>query len=119
MKIKNGVSLVGIKIQMRVVMKKYCELAREYKIEPVITAGTEYARWEDLPKEEIPLIHSCGSLHPYGYALDLRSRELSEVDKVRFASKLQKRLDDISSKYRVIVEKTHIHVEWRGHIGCS
>lgn len=117
MKIKTGVSLMGLKIQMRVVMKIYSGLCAEFGIEPVITAGTEYTAFDSL-SEELELIHTPGSLHPFGYALDLRNRDLETLDKVRFAAKLQKRLDDISSKYKVILEKTHIHVEFRGMIGC-
>ena len=100
-------------------MKTAEALWKEFDQECVITAGTEIVKYESVNQEEIPLIHSVGSLHPFGYALDFRTRYFNHVDKARICTKLQSRLNLVSTQYKVIMEKDHIHVEWRGHIGCS
>lgn len=99
MKIKRGASIQGLKIEMRPVLvhaaKIWYDIGRK---ELVITSGTEdYA-------------HSPGSLHPYGYALDLRTHYFNKNIIGGITAELRARLGD---KYLVKVAKNHIHVEYR------
>ena len=56
--------------------------------------------------------HREGSLHHQGLALDLRSRDLSELEKKLVTGELTRRLKKLSDSYQVILEDTHIHVEY-------
>jgi hypothetical protein len=114
MKVKRGVKIDGLRIQMRYVLLEAEKLWKEFGQECVITSGTESIAPYDNMREESNLIHSPGSLHPFGYAVDLRSHYFSEVDKLRVVAKLQARLQMTSTQYQVILESTHIHVEWQG-----
>jgi hypothetical protein len=49
------------------------------------------------------------SLHNFGMAFDMRTRQLEEWQKSQFAVELQALL---GSEYDVVLEKTHIHVEF-------
>ncbi len=53
--------------------------------------------------------HSPNSLHYKGLAIDLRTRYFNSIEKGIAAKELQKALGD---EYDVVVELTHIHVEW-------
>jgi hypothetical protein len=75
---------------------------REHMQELVVTSGLEGT-------------HSAGSLHYYGYALDFRTRYFTDYEKEVVQKELQKALS-YDNSYRVILEKTHMHVEWRGLI---
>ena len=96
MQIKEGVSLVGLKIEMRTVLIEADKLWKRYGQELVITCGPGGT-------------HSPGSLHPYGYALDLRSRDFDSGTKGYVVETLRKELGD---DYDVISHGTHIHVEY-------
>ena len=54
-------------------------------------------------------IHSAGSLHYYGLAVDLRTRYFDEGTKAEVARALKDLLGPMG--YDVIVHSTHIHVE--------
>jgi hypothetical protein len=101
MEIKEGVSLQGLRIPMRKVLIAADKIWKRHMQELVITSGTDG-------------LHSPGSLHYYGYALDFRSRYFTDYEKQVVCEELEKELN--SPVYRVINEKTHIHVEWRGLI---
>ena len=53
--------------------------------------------------------HSAGSLHYYGYAVDLRSRYFNETDKAKAVSLLK---SNLGKDYDVISHPSHIHVEY-------
>jgi len=55
--------------------------------------------------------HSWGSLHYYGYAVDLRTRYFEDKGAAAH-EKLRDTLHKISSNYDVVLHKTHIHVEF-------
>ena len=94
----DGVSTAGLQFEMRNVKVEAGRIWAEHGKKCVITAGTEYS-----PK------HSDGSLHPFGYALDLRSNYFTEAVKELIAWKLRAAL---GKGYDVILEATHIHVEY-------
>lgn len=96
--LKNGVSLVGLQIQMRKVLEEATQVWNSHDKLLVITSGTEGE-------------HSPGSMHYYGYALDLRTRYFKDLEEVtKVANELQKAL---GGWYDVIVEGDHIHTHYR------
>lgn len=96
MKIKEGVVLAGLSVKMRPVFLKAERLWKDYGQELVITEGTGG-------------LHSVGSLHYYGYAVDLRNRNFTEKDKKKIVVELKTQL---GTGYDVILHRTHIHVEY-------
>lgn len=96
MKIKEGVILAGLQIKMRLVLIRADVLWSENGEELVIT-------------ETLGGVHSPGSLHPYGYAVDLRTRYFKPENVPAIAAQLKKRL---GANYDVVIHKTHIHVEY-------
>lgn len=103
--IKAGASLQGLQIPMRNVLMIAENIWRSAgRPEGVtVTSGTDGA-------------HSAGSLHYYGYAVDLRIRYFSPDVFSRVFSDLSSRLSDVDIHYRCILEDDHIHVEYRGAI---
>ena len=96
MKIKEGVILNGLKIEMRPVLIEAETIWKRAGEELVITGGLDGT-------------HSAGSLHYYGFALDLRTRYFStDVAKTVYGA-LRASLDD---DFDVILHKSHIHVEY-------
>lgn len=57
-------------------------------------------------------VHSAKSLHYYGLAVDIRSRDIDVKDKPEMLKKLSFALLQLSHRYQVIDEPDHIHVEW-------
>lgn len=96
MQIKEGVQMAGLQIEMRKVLKAADKIWRQYGEELVITSALDGT-------------HSAGSYHYFGYALDFRSRYFRAEIKSAVTSMLQMVL---GSKYTVINETTHIHVQY-------
>jgi hypothetical protein len=94
-KIKDGVNIWGLEKVMQRVLKEADEIWSDYGEELVITSARDG-------------IHSAGSLHYYGLAVDLRTRYFSEQDKQRVFEELK---DVLGWEYDVILHSTHIHVE--------
>ncbi len=103
MKVKKGVSLVGLHIKMRKVILVVEYLWNIYNKEAVITAGSE------VVDDDLNFIHSVRSLHPFGLALDFRTRYFNVFTQKEIRTKLQLLL---GSDYDVILHYTHIHVEY-------
>ena len=96
MELKEGVTLAGIHLLMR----------------PVLRVAEEI--WTTAGRSEgvtitcaMGGVHSAGSWHYYGLALDLRTRYFSAPVKDSVVAKLKYRLPN----YDVVVHSTHIHVE--------
>jgi len=51
--------------------------------------------------------HSAGSLHPYGKAIDVRSRTIPDVFKAR--DDIQK---ELGNDFDVVMEIDHLHIEY-------
>lgn len=96
MLLKKGVSLVGLKIEMQPVLVAASKIWKRYGQELVVTCGPGGT-------------HSPGSLHPYGYAVDLRSRDFDSGTKTYVIESLQK---ELGCDYDVVFHRTHIHVEY-------
>ena len=97
MRVKPGVHLYGLQLPMRKVLTHADKLWTKYGKELVITSTVDG-------------VHSPGSLHPYGYAIDLRTHYFPPSSHTTIAAELQA---ELGSDYRVIVHETHIHVEYR------
>tara|TARA_R110002110_G_C13470165_1_gene720335 strand:- start:31112 stop:31465 length:354 start_codon:yes stop_codon:yes gene_type:complete len=108
----DSVKLDGLQPIMRHAMKWADIVWRDLGQECVITAGTEAVK-DDGSNE---LVHSAGSLHYSGLALDFRTRYFDDGgDQAAYMLETQllsinDRLD--SGKFEVIQHKTHIHVEF-------
>ena len=105
----NSVKLDGLQPIMRHAMRWADWIWKDLGQECVITSGTEATKDGDL-------IHSAGSLHYSGLALDFRTRYFADKgDKAAY--ELEKALNDVnrgldSGRFEVIQHKTHIHVEF-------
>jgi len=94
---KPGVLLDGLHVSMRIVKVIVKQVYNEHGQEPVITSGLEGK-------------HSVGSYHPFGMALDFRTRFFeNDVECNIVAQKIQERL---GAYYTVIFEGDHIHVQY-------
>ena len=100
MKIKDGVIMAGLKMEMRMALGAADEIWRKHGQELVVTSALDGE-------------HVATSLHYYGYALDFRTRYFDEETKFKVYYELMNAVS--SAHYRVLFYKTHIHIEWRGH----
>jgi len=96
MQIKEGVVMAGLRIEMRPALIFADQIWREHGQELVITGALDGT-------------HSAGSLHYYGYALDLRTRFFTAAQVKIVAAELKHKL---GTNYDVIIEGDHIHVEY-------
>lgn len=93
MKIKQGASIQGIHPCMRKALIECDRVMRKYGVPFVITSGLDGT-------------HSAGSLHYYGFAIDVRTRELGIY--------LNRAYNDIKNslpEFDVVLESNHIHIE--------
>ena len=98
MLLKPGCTLNGLQIEMRPVLITAEKIFKSYGFinGVTITSATDG-------------VHSAGSLHYYGYALDIRTRHLRDNQKMTLVTKLRERL---GYPYDVVIHKTHLHVEY-------
>jgi len=97
MKVKDEtVNIWGLEVCMQRVLKEAEALWKENGEELVITSARDS-------------IHSAGSLHYYGRAVDLRTHYFGENTRSQIAEELQ---DILGDDYDVILHSTHIHVEY-------
>ena len=96
MRIKDGVIMNGLKIEMRKVLVSANEVWTSHGQTLWVTAALDGE-------------HSAGSLHYYGYAVDLRSRYFDAAEKLSVVRDLKFKL---GADYDVISHSSHIHVEY-------
>lgn len=96
MQFKIGADIRGLDIRMRPVLIVADELWKKFGQELVVTCGLDG-------------VHSAGSLHYYGLALDLRIRYFELGTIIDLTKLLQERL---GSDFDVIQHRSHIHVEY-------
>ena len=97
MKIKQGASLNGLKIVMRKALITAEATYNYYNKDLIITSGTDGE-------------HSAGSLHYYGYAIDIRTRHLTQSEERDIYTEIKDCLQ--WQGFTVVLEKTHIHIEF-------
>ena len=95
------ISLIGLHKRMRLVLIVVDGLWKQHGQVAVIIAGTEAFSGNEL-------IHQTNSLHPFGKALDFRTRYFDKAEQVVIKAELKKLL---GYNYDVILHKSHIHVE--------
>ena len=97
MEIKEGASLHGLNVAMRSVLLEAERIWKNHGQELVVTCGTDGT-------------HSAGSMHYYGYALDLRTRYFDGPEQRAVHGDLRARM---GLAYDVVMHSTHIHVEYK------
>jgi len=101
MKVKDdSINIWGLQPQMQPVLYWAEKVWEEHGQELVITSARDG-------------MHSAGSLHYYGLAVDLRTRYFEEPEAILVAEELGGKLP---VSFDVIRHKTHIHVEHQGSI---
>lgn len=96
MQIKEGVILNGLNIKMRLVLIEADKIWKGAGQDLVITGGLDGT-------------HSAGSLHYYGFAVDLRTRYFDDKTQEQVFRALQ---SSLLEDYDVIKHGSHIHVEY-------
>ena len=96
MKVKDGVQLRDLQLEIRIVLKAAEIIWAQHGQELVVTSTADG-------------VHSAGSLHPYGYAVDFRIDYFGAVVQDLVAHKLRAALP---AGYQVYREATHIHIEF-------
>ena len=104
MKVKAGVKLSDLQMPMRRVL---VEAAKLWESEGYVLTITSTGDG----------VHSPGSLHPYGYAVDFRTWR-KNAPGVQWPSSFrqsmaQRLADALGPNYQVLPESTHIHVEYQ------
>ena len=100
-----SVNIWGLQVEMQPVLKQAGEIWENFiGVDLTVTSGRDG-------------IHSLGSLHYYGYAVDLRTwdSEGQQIDndlRHEVVKVLKIVLSEISQYYDVINHSTHIHVEY-------
>ena len=96
LRIKEGVSLAGLRPEMRTALIWADKVWNQHGEELCVTCHMEGE-------------HGVGSLHYSGYALDLRTRNFGKTEAKIVADKLRESLPE---GYDVVLESNHIHVEY-------
>jgi len=96
MKIKLGVILAGLAIDMRPALMEADKLWAAEGQELVVTCGLDGT-------------HSAGSLHYYGLALDFRTWYFPKAQHRRIAAELQAKL---GGDFDVVLHSSHLHCEF-------
>lgn len=94
--LKVGVRLDHLHRRMAIAIPRIAEVFDDCGYSCVITAGSDG-------------VHSAKSLHYHGRALDFRTRHVPEHERQGIADLISLAL---GAEYDVILESTHIHVEW-------
>ena len=90
------VNVWGLEREMQPVLKNASAIWRKYGQKLVITSARDG-------------MHSGGSLHYYGLAVDMRTRYFDPIVLKEVVEELEAALGE---DYDVIVHKTHMHVEY-------
>ena len=96
-RIKQGVNIAGIKQEIVLAINIASVIFAKYKVDCVITCGTNGN-------------HSRGSLHYVGYAVDLRSRDLTDISKQNVLAEIK---DALGAQFDIVLHSTHYHLEFQ------
>jgi hypothetical protein len=94
--IKRGVNADGLQPEILLAIIEAREIYRDLNAELIITSLLDGK-------------HMPGSFHYKGLAVDLRTRHLTKTDRALVAARLRVAL---GPEYDVVLEKTHMHVEY-------
>lgn len=101
MRVKKGVRVSGLQPEMRRVLVVFESIFKSYGVAHGITITSTNDS-----------VHSAGSLHPYGYAVDLRRWSVNGKINGKLKQIIHKAEFQLGSRYDIILEKTHIHIEF-------
>ena len=94
---KRGVTVNGIELEMSVVLPVVASVFHQYGYDCIVTSCTDGK-------------HSDNSLHYVGLAMDFRTRHIDKTAHLNIiADDIREALTD---EYDVIIERTHIHIEF-------
>ena len=97
--IKPGVKLIGVQPQALLTAPIVDGVLSRFDANAVITSGVEG-------------VHKRASAHVTGRALDYRRWEIKIEDIQSAVAQIRAALGGDEGEYDVILEETHIHVEW-------
>ena len=97
MQLKKGISIQGMRPELLIAMMVAARVYQVHNCILVITSVTDGK-------------HSVTSLHYTGCAFDCRTRNLDEKQKKQIFSDI---MVSLTSDFDVILEKTHIHIEYQ------
>lgn len=95
---KDGVPIKGLKAIIYQAIFVAAKIFNNQRFPLVVTSTTD---GKHLPT----------SFHNHGMAFDIRTRSISEAIVINIAAQLRVDLNELSDKFQVVVEPTHIHVE--------
>jgi len=96
MKLKPGVKPAGLKPELVLALIVAESVYQNYGYEMTVTSINDGT-------------HGRQTLHDFGYAADLRTRNVPESEREPMVTEIQQRLGD---QYDVILENDHIHLEY-------
>ena len=96
MKIKDGAIIAGLDLRMRKALIAADRIWKEYGQELTITCGLDGE-------------HSAGSYHYYGLAVDCRIWNFTNEQLLMIIRDLK---EELGPPYDIVLEKTHIHIEY-------
>lgn len=97
MNIKSGVRLLGLKPEMSLGILVINSIYNKFGLDATITAVTDGK-------------HSHGSLHYAGCAVDIRTNDVPSDVLNNLVAAIK---NSLSSEFDVVLENTHLHVEWQ------
>ena len=97
-RIKKGVNISGIQSEMVLGINIAEKIFNKHNVDLVITSCTDGS-------------HSRGSLHYVGFAIDARSRDITDDnEKINVQAELQ---DALGNQFDIVIESTHYHIEFQ------
>ena len=96
----SSVNIWGLKVQMQPVLKYFDKTWKSRGKDPVVTSARDG-------------MHSAGSLHYYGYAVDLRASKDWGYTPTEITILVEELQSVLGSDYKIIIHGSHIHVEYQ------
>lgn len=97
LRFKKGVKVFGIQGETLAALLTVSEAYRSHNLDCIVTSCVEGE-------------HSFASLHYTGCALDFRTRHVPEIEIDELVQEVR---DALTSEYDVVLESTHLHVEFQ------
>lgn len=100
MKVKDSsVNIWGLQVEMQPVLKWAEQIWKDHGYDLVVTSARDS-------------IHSAGSLHYYGYAVDVRASVDWGYDAFEIQTMANALRGALGEGYQVVIHSSHIHIEY-------